>query len=102
MAEAMALLMPTPQVIAILAAAIDGACGVVVLWVAGTLLLIWHLRARAHRSRAWKIQVRPANDQYRHRALAAAMPAPDRRSPGGSLIVRPPSDDRRRIRGRRS
>src|SRR5262249_4089296 len=77
-------------------------CGVMALGVAGTLLLIWHLRARARRSRAWKIQVRPEDDRYRHRAPAAAMPAADRRSPGESRIARPLPDDRRRARSRSS
>src|SRR5215467_10190758 len=64
-------------------------CGVVGLWVAGMLLLLtWRHRARARRSRAWKIQVRPGDRRYRRRAPAAAMPVPDPRSPAGSPSAR--------------
>src|SRR5260370_36556534 len=75
--------------------------GVMVLAVAGMLLLIRHLRARARRSRAWKIQVRPGDRRYRRRAPGAATLVLDPRLPAGSPTARRGQDDRPRARSRR-
>src|SRR5258708_33762048 len=76
--------------------------GVMVLAVAGTLLLISHLRARARRSRAWKIQVRPGDRRNRRRAPGAATLVLDPRLPAGSPTARRGQDDRPRAAGPRA